>query len=402
MCASVATVPAPSAAVLPRAADRAAIARCANLAVQRGLAPVPCSFSPAGPGSPAWVVASHSRPGLSHLVWLAEGRLLCSCPARTSPRVFTCSHAQAVRLSLAAAASLPASRPTAYVESMPSTASGGLGLGSAVAGCATLADVVFVALTAGGDPDPDPTPPAAPAPAALPVPATPEPEPINGGFPPLPPLALCPSCGMPLQADELAQLGECLRCLMAGQVCPPDAAAIVEEIETRAGAGVAHVAHCPHCLAEADAEQLARYGACPRCIASNPTGAGRGPAGPLTIRPRPSRATVAARIIASEEQRQRRYHQLGRETAGDPRPEQAEEERRERRREAAARRREARETARDIEGQRPADAPDPTERKPRKPRKPRSAARPSRAIYADQIEREELPPSRNPAISMWR
>lgn len=124
-------------------AQSAAVARNADAAARRQLTVFgPSSYvvPEADPGTPAWCVSSQRRNGAWHLVWVqtVDGvpRLMCSCPARQSPRVFTCSHAQAVRLQLAAQCAARGSRPAAYVES-PAPASppapSGPGLGSAVA-----------------------------------------------------------------------------------------------------------------------------------------------------------------------------------------------------------------------------------------------------------------------------
>lgn len=119
-------------------AERAACERMSDAAERRGLTVFgPSSFvvPEADPNTPAFCVSSQRRNGAWHLVWLqtVDGvqRLMCSCPARLSPRVFTCSHAQAVRLHLAAQCAASSSRLRSSVKSSGSGSAGAPSSGGA-------------------------------------------------------------------------------------------------------------------------------------------------------------------------------------------------------------------------------------------------------------------------------
>lgn len=123
-------------------AERAACERMSDAAERRGLTVFgPSSFvvPEADPNTPAFCVSSQRRNGAWHLVWLqtVDGplgpvqRLMCSCPARLSPRVFTCSHAQAVRLHLAAQCAASSSWLRSSVKSSGSGSAGAPSSGGA-------------------------------------------------------------------------------------------------------------------------------------------------------------------------------------------------------------------------------------------------------------------------------
>ena len=220
-------------------ADLAHVRRCQHVAQAEGLSVVssgvlaaPAGSAPAG--AHFWLVSS-PLSGVVSVVWLADGRLCCGC-ARRRAGALSCSHAQAVRLWLLAAAGVrvPSLSPVPPVPPEPpcppSSPSGGAavpaggsppapalcpGCGQVMSGvghshhiCPTWqehgkrlaaeAEAWGASSTVGGSP---------PAPAPVVV-AEPEPERA-----PVMSTAICPGCEQPAPVSVLIPFGVCLSCL---------------------------------------------------------------------------------------------------------------------------------------------------------------------------------------------
>jgi hypothetical protein len=354
-------------------AHRAAMARMAAVAESRALqvfGPSSYVVPQADPGTPVWCVSSASRAGAFHVVWLqtsAEGiqRIMCSCPARSRRNVWTCSHAQAVRLQLAAQCAARASRPAAAArpavesaasaespapasEPAPRPARSGAGLGSALAlqrpaferpdyrltddliadlrrqsAARRAADeqacrraVTFeidVVTDAGADAEESPEVPA---------------DAIES-----------------LNQWHDARAAETRQALDESEPEPepepeesepaPAAAAAAEPEESKPQP--ANMAHCPRCGRAADVDIIAEYGACPACINARPALSHASRA-----RSEEEKAAMRRRIIAAERERQSRIRREGRGTNDDD--DRRDDRRREHARRAKAKRDELRES----------------------------------------------------------
>lgn len=271
-----------------------AVERCASLAVSRGLRIVGrgrCRV-PDFAGAPVWAVASASREGLCHLVWASGGRLLCSCEARRSRRVETCSHAQCVRLALLA------ERAALAAGSVPAVP-------LVVAEAGERSEAPLSRSEAGRV-----------ATAAMAVAEAAAESRAERGDSPAGPV--CPSCGFACSARELAELGECLDCVAASSARAvatmrdewPDHDAYDgvpnptdPDPEPPSASGLVR---CPLCGAEAEADELLSHGArCATCAAD-------ALARLQALRVSRRRAESPAKIAATEEERQVRYRREGR------------------------------------------------------------------------------------------
>ena len=168
-------------------ADLAHVRRCQHVAQAEGLSVVssgvlaaPAGSAPAG--AHFWLVSS-PLSGVVSVVWLADGRLCCGC-ARRRAGALSCSHAQAVRLWLLAAAGVrvPSLSPVPPVPPEPP--------------CPPSSPSGAAAVPAGGSP---------PAPAPVVV-AKPERAPVMS-------TAICPGCEQPAPVSVLIPFGVCLECL---------------------------------------------------------------------------------------------------------------------------------------------------------------------------------------------
>lgn len=269
-------------------------------------------------GEPMFMVSSASRPGLGHLVWIRRGRIWCDCEARKEQKAFTCSHAQFVRLlllaeltdartapePLAALATTPEPAPApvepAPVEPAPVEPA------PARATKKARAPKKSAPVAPAPEDDPDPTPPPS----------------SDGG-----PRQACPTCGLPSDPAEIADLGECLSCC---QMRADYAGADVTEAERRiahaaATEGATPALLCWACGALATAETVSGL-YCDDCVSLPPAAiraavSERAKKISADARERQARAdaeereATARRVIARQQDRER----AGAKSAASPR-----------------------------------------------------------------------------------